>query len=376
MNIVLFDDEPLALDFLEHQLNLVRNVNVIGKYSHANVEAVSENIKKSDVIFLDIKMPGLNGLELAETILKIKPDLPIVFVTAYDKYAIQAFELNALDYILKPVQLNRLKKTVKRIESYIKNSSINPYESAKHLTINVLGEFTFQLNSDDTRIISWRTTNAQETFLYLLHHHSKIVSKSELVELLFPNMDVNKANSLLYVTIYQVRQALSEFNKYISIRSIQNGYVLKLDNTSIDKEVWENELDKAPKIDIKTLDQQEKIMSYYKGTYLKKHDYLWAEGERYRLETIWVNHAFKIANYYYKHHFFDKSAIWFIQLSDLVPEDESVNFALMKIYAWKGYGVLVEHQYNQLKKSLEEFNLSVNKDIDKWYHDWKSSKGK
>ncbi|WP_208588462.1 response regulator [Gracilibacillus suaedae] len=374
MNVILFDDEAPALDFLEHQLNLVRSVNVIGKYSHTNIQAIKETIKLADVVFLDIKMPELNGLELAEKILEVKPSLPIIFVTAYDEYAIQAFELNALDYLLKPVQLDRLKKTVKRIELFIKYKSKEIQETSEHLTINVLGEFTFQLNNFHPEIISWRTTNAQQLFLYLLHHHDQIVSKSELIELLFPYTEVAKAYSLLYVTIYQVRQAISNYNKYITITNIQDGYVLNLDkNTSIDKEVWESELSNAPKVDIKTLNQHEKMMSLYKGPYIQKQDYLWLEGERFRLEKLWINHALKIANYYYKHHFFEKAANWYIQLADVVPEDETVNFTLMKIYASKNYGVLVEYQYNLLKNALDEFNITISPEIEQWYHEWKLS---
>ncbi len=260
-----------------------------------------------------------------------------------------------------------------RIESYIQYNQIQKKEHTNHLVINVLGEFSFQLN-DDKEIITWRTTNAQELFLYLLHHHGTIVSKSELIELLFFNIEVKKATSLLYVTIYQVRQAISKFNKYISIRNIQNGYILKLCNTSIDKEVWEQELNIAPKIDITTIEHHEKIMSYFNGSYLKGFDYIWIEGERYRLDKLWIEHAQQLANYYMKHQYLEKAARWFVQLSDVTPEDEEVNFNLMKIYAEKGYGVLVDHQYNQLHKSLAEFNLPLSDEIVEWYRCWKSSK--
>ncbi|WP_058308509.1 response regulator [Gracilibacillus massiliensis] len=373
MNIILFDDEPLALDFLEHQLKIVRNVNIIGKYSHANINEISEKIKKSDVVFLDIKMPSLNGLKLAEKIAEIKPHLPIIFVTAYDKYALHAFELNALDYLLKPVQISRLRKTMDRIESYLQYNQVQKNENMHHLAINVLGEFTFQLH-DDKEIIAWRTTNAQELFLYLLHHQGTIVSKSELIELLFPNLKVEKATSLLYVTIYQVRQAISKYNSYISVRNIQNGYILKLSDTSIDKEVWEQELNIAPAIDITTIEHHEQIMSYYNGSYLNGFDYIWVEGERYRLEKLWIKHAREIANYYMKHQYFEEAAKWFVKLSDVAPEDEEVNFNLMKIYASKGYGVLVDHQYNQLQNALAEFNLPLSDEVVEWYRRWKSSK--
>ncbi|MGF9905254.1 response regulator [Brevibacillus porteri] len=70
-----------------------------------------------DIVFLDIQIPKLNGIELAEQLLEVKPQLQIVFVTAYERYAIKAFELNALDYVLNPVGKQRLQNTMKRIQS-------------------------------------------------------------------------------------------------------------------------------------------------------------------------------------------------------------------------------------------------------------------
>ena len=69
-----------------------------------------------DIVFLDIQIPEINGIELAEQLLEMKPKLSIVFVTAFDNFAIKAFELNALDYILKPVRKERLLNTVERIK--------------------------------------------------------------------------------------------------------------------------------------------------------------------------------------------------------------------------------------------------------------------
>ncbi|HEY0029802.1 MAG TPA: LytTR family DNA-binding domain-containing protein [Bacteroidia bacterium] len=112
MKAIIIDDERLARQELKSLLSAYSEIQVVGEA--ANVEAGIESIKqlKPDVIFLDIQMPGKNGFELLEEISGV-PD--VVFVTAYDEYAIRAFEVNALDYLLKPVQPNRLAETVKKI---------------------------------------------------------------------------------------------------------------------------------------------------------------------------------------------------------------------------------------------------------------------
>jgi len=112
MKAIIIDDERLARQELKKLLAAHPEIEVAGEAGNAQ-EAV-ESIKqlKPDVIFLDIQMPGKNGFELLEDISGV-PE--IVFVSAYDDYAIRAFEVNALDYLLKPVQISRLAETVKKI---------------------------------------------------------------------------------------------------------------------------------------------------------------------------------------------------------------------------------------------------------------------
>ena len=112
MKAIIIDDERLARQELKSLLASYPEIEVVGEAN--NAESAIESIKqlKPDVIFLDIQMPGKNGFELLEEISGV-PE--VVFVTAYDEYAIRAFEVNALDYLLKPVQANRLAETVKKI---------------------------------------------------------------------------------------------------------------------------------------------------------------------------------------------------------------------------------------------------------------------
>jgi two-component system LytT family response regulator len=112
MKALIIDDERLAREELKKLLAPYPEIQVVGEA--ANSDSAIEIIKqlKPDVLFLDIQMPGKSGFDLLEDISGV-PD--IVFVTAYDEYAIRAFEVNALDYLLKPVQASRLAETVKKI---------------------------------------------------------------------------------------------------------------------------------------------------------------------------------------------------------------------------------------------------------------------
>lgn len=114
MKAIIIDDERLARQEIKNLLSEYKEIEVIDEC--ANAEEAKEKIAalKPDVIFLDIQMPGKTGLELIEEI----SGLPeVVFVTAYDEYALRAFEVNALDYLLKPVQPQRFAETIKKLLS-------------------------------------------------------------------------------------------------------------------------------------------------------------------------------------------------------------------------------------------------------------------
>src|SRR5690625_2033575 len=104
---------------MERQFSKTSNLFIIGKFLNSCI-ARDEIIKQSvDVVFLDINLSEINGIELGEQILEHKPELALVFVTAYDRYAVEAFELNALDYLVKPLRRDRLMETISRIKSKI-----------------------------------------------------------------------------------------------------------------------------------------------------------------------------------------------------------------------------------------------------------------
>jgi DNA-binding LytR/AlgR family response regulator len=116
MNVIIVDDEPLALDVLETYIERMPNLTLIARCNNAFEanEALKNN--EIDLMFLDIQMPQLTGIEFLKTL--VKPPM-VIFTTAYQQYAIEGFELNALDYLLKPISMDRFMKSVnKATEQY------------------------------------------------------------------------------------------------------------------------------------------------------------------------------------------------------------------------------------------------------------------
>jgi two-component system LytT family response regulator/two-component system response regulator LytT len=115
LRTVIVDDEQLAREELCFQLERVGGVDVVGQAKNG-VEAlrVIED-HEPDLILLDVQMPGLTGFEVARRLVDKRVDAQIVFVTAFDQYALEAFEVNAVDYLLKPVEPKRLEQAIDRV---------------------------------------------------------------------------------------------------------------------------------------------------------------------------------------------------------------------------------------------------------------------
>lgn len=369
MKAILIDDEPLALDFLEHQIKKVSHITIAGKFLYLDLNKESDLLNNVDIVFLDIEMPEMNGLELAELLVEKYPDMTIVFVTAYNEYAVEAFELNALDYIVKPVQLDRLKKTIGRIEKQINIPAESSSSDGHPLQIQVCRELAFVMN-DQIEPLKWRTAKVQELFLYLLLNVGKTIRKDELSELLWPDFEIDRAHSQLYTAIYHIRKTLNPFRDHFSIKNMNEGYILMGNNIQIDMVEWEHKISSLPPIHSGNIDQYEDAMSLYTGSYLQEHAYAWIEPERYRLEQLWVKTVYQITDHYLQQDNLEYAEAWLVKICTLRPEEESAHFTLMKLYADIGYGMFVHQQFAQLRDALNELGVKISPKIKKWYQNW------
>ena len=125
LSAVIVDDEQLARDELSYLLKSVDDVNVVAQ-GHNGLEAV--NLVKEwapDLLFLDVHMPGLDGFGVIKKLIDKKINLPqIVFATAYDQYAVKAFEVNAIDYLLKPFDKKRVSQAVEKVRRKVQGVAV------------------------------------------------------------------------------------------------------------------------------------------------------------------------------------------------------------------------------------------------------------
>jgi len=116
LKTLIVDDESLARRGLAHRLKNISDIEIIGEAQNGReaLELIRE--KKPDLVFLDIQMPGINGFGVVQQ-LDVESMPIILFLTAYDEYAVQAFEVNALDYILKPIDEERLHQVLEKVRA-------------------------------------------------------------------------------------------------------------------------------------------------------------------------------------------------------------------------------------------------------------------
>lgn len=121
MKAFIVEDEPLARDELKYLLKRSRQVEVVGEAE--GIEDAMRDIShlKPDLVFLDIELAEGNGLQLAKQLAELDPAPSLIFATAYDEFALQAFELYAFDYLLKPYNENRIRQTLDKLMKLRKN---------------------------------------------------------------------------------------------------------------------------------------------------------------------------------------------------------------------------------------------------------------
>ncbi len=115
LHVLVVDDEQPALDELAYLLGKDDRIGAITTCASASEALLTLREQEVDALFLDVAMPGLSGLELASVLARFKQPPPVVFVTAHTEHAVAAFDLHAVDYLLKPVREDRLREAVRRV---------------------------------------------------------------------------------------------------------------------------------------------------------------------------------------------------------------------------------------------------------------------
>ncbi|HZJ57788.1 MAG TPA: response regulator [Clostridia bacterium] len=277
MKVILVDDEPAALMVLSSLLSKYEDIEILGSYT-CPMDALEASKKiRPDVVFLDIEMGKVNGLEAAE-LFSGQGRQEIVFITAYSQYAVEAFEVNALDYLLKPIQERRLHRTIQRLKTKFKDDMLLGVEDNETqdslrngLIISSLGNF--EVSNLKGENIYWRTQKTKELFAYLWIHNGTYINRSMIMEVIFPDKNLSSATALLHTTIYQLRKALESLGFSDGIVYTNESYMLQL---PIESDV--EDLNSIIGLNSYSHKEIGAILEIYRGDFLEQEGYSWAIG--------------------------------------------------------------------------------------------------
>jgi len=232
LSAVIVDDEQLARDELAYLLANNNDVNVVaqGKNGLEAVNLIREH--NPDLVFLDVQMPGLDGFGVIKKLLDRKVSLPkIVFATAFDQYAVKAFEVNAVDYLLKPFDKKRVALSIEKARAKLESGGgpeekletlVRMLESQKPTTAKILIKAAGRLFLADPKDICYATIEDGVITVATSGHlgmegQSNCRTLEELLENLDPNLFWRAHRSFL-VNIHHIREVVPWFKSSYQLR--------------------------------------------------------------------------------------------------------------------------------------------------------------
>lgn len=232
MRVIIVDDEPLARKGLELALQKYAQVEIIAQCENGLEALKVIRQMQPDVVFLDIQMPKLSGFEVIELLDDPKP--MIIFVTAYDEYALRAFEAQAIDYLLKPVNPERLEKTLQRVGHFLNSQKKQNFQkllSEQRKTAEPLKRILVREGSDIHIIPVADVLYIQAEDDYISIHTKddtflKYERLSRLKELLDPTLFVRIHRSFILNLHYL--QRIEAYGKDSHVAKLQNGQTLPI----------------------------------------------------------------------------------------------------------------------------------------------------
>ena len=233
VNCIIVDDEPIAREILENHLLKIKAINVVATCKNA-IEAFNElNSNAIDLIFLDINMPEISGLSFAKSINK---NIKVIFTTAYREYAIEGFDLQAVDYLLKPISFERLLQAVNKYFDEI----ISVHTESTSEIIQEKSDFIF-VRSDRKMIkINFSDINYVESFSDYIKIHipnKTIITRETItsIEAKLPKRNFIRIHRSFIASLDKIDSFTNEFvevkNKALPIsRSYKKDVLHRLEN--------------------------------------------------------------------------------------------------------------------------------------------------
>lgn len=361
INAVLIDDEEPALIELEFLLKNYPEVHILEKFLNP-LEAL-EKIKelKPQVVFIDMNMPGLSGLTLTKKLQEMLSGIDVVFVTAYEQYAVEAFHVEARDYLLKPVSKERLDKTIQRLKS-----NIIELHCKGEQVLEIRCMDFFQIAWVGKEPIKWRTEKEKELFAFLLHHKGLEVSRDRIIDELWGELETDRAIRQLHNAIYYMKKTLAEYGITSEQIDITKHYCLSLGKVQVDREQLEDKIRYVK--DMQTTEELEAVLSLFGNGYLQFEGWGWAEQDRALFKRYQMKLQAQLAQKYREAKRYEQAELLLENAYYINPFEENITYNLMELYKETGEIAKATQHFLAYQKILKvELNIKPQDKVVKLY---------
>ncbi|OAB41199.1 response regulator [Paenibacillus antarcticus] len=289
MKVVIIDDEKGMHIIMKRMLGKVDDVEIVGVFQETSSAYTFLMTQDVDLIFMDVNMPKESGLEFAGRLREIGRQMKIVFVTSHKEYSLPAFDVYAFDYIVKPVNQDRLYHTVKRALSEMPSAkdSVEQDLSSKRVLFSCLGGM--EIRSTQNVLVKWKTSKSAELFGYLLIHKGRHVSRARIIEDMFGEMPLKNGETYLNTTVYQLRKLLDNYGLKEILHSSSSYYALDHSQVDVDFISFEEGCKRMAVVDDTCIEQALALEKRYTGDLFGDRVYPWARSEVEHLSLIYTS---------------------------------------------------------------------------------------
>jgi two-component SAPR family response regulator len=330
-NALFIDDEPLSLPhFLkiaaqDSRLNILQSFTspfeILGYIKH---HVDSKSTEKIDIVFTDIQMPHMSGIELAEQIQALLPNTEIVFITAYDKYMLEAFQLYAAGYLLKPIALEDIKNLLNKLEqrqaAITKAIAQKSTEQTKPaITCFGPSRLPFKLP----------TEKAQELFFLYISRNGEPIHREEIYEMLWPEFDDQKAYNNFYVTNTFLKKTLAAQGYDSIIDRSDDCYSIPTNRLECDYFQFMKHTSASFRTDIKSLSE---TAALYKGQFCAGKDWIFLDDVRLQCSKQYCKIMYELATLYKEAKDIEQSEKTLLQILDTDVFEEKAYIQLKQLY--------------------------------------------
>lgn len=230
MRAIILDDEPLMLDAFQRLSKDISDLTIIGKFEYPEDVLEFAETHSFEIAFLDIELPGMNGIECAKKLRERMPELLVVFISAYENYLHESNEIGGDDYILKPYKSDTLEKMMEKMRLLV-------HRQKKEIYVQMFGNFNILKNGTPIPIRG----KAKEILALIMVKRGKEISNEEIYSTIWESRECsNVAMKVYYNAMKRLKDSLEKYDMQNLIFSTARGQMANTDLFDCDYYAWQD----------------------------------------------------------------------------------------------------------------------------------------